>query len=49
MDINYLNIKKFFTNSSEEDEEIKSNISISNIPETPKVILIIFPIQHDFF
>ena len=49
MDINYLNIKKFFTNSSEENEEVKSNISISNIPDTPKVILIIFPIQHDFF
>ena len=49
MGINYLNIKKFFTNSSKENEEVNSNISISNIPETPKVILIIFPIQHDFF
>ena len=48
-DQGYSDVVKFFTNSSEENEEVKSNISISNIPETPKVILIIFPIQHDFF
>ena len=49
MDINYLNIKKLFSSSSEEHQQLKSNISISNIPETPKIILIIFPIQQDFF
>ena len=48
MDINYLNIKKLFSGSSEK-QQLKSNISISNIPETPKIILMIFPIHQDFF
>ena len=49
MAINYLNIKKLFSTSPDSNEKVKSNISISSIPETPKIILIIFPIQQDFF
>ena len=49
MDINYLNIKKLFSTSPKSKKKVKSNISISSIPETPKIILIIFPIKHDFF
>jgi len=42
-------IKKIFKNFSKEEKKINSKISISNNPTQPKVILIIFPINKDFF
>ena len=47
--MNIKSIKKIFKNFSEDKRKINSNISISNKPTLPKVILIIFPIEKDFF
>ena len=44
-----LNIKNFFGNSQKEDYKTNSNIVISKKPASPKTILVIFPIEHDFF
>ena len=42
-------IKKIFKNFSKEQRKINSKISISNKPTQPKTVLIIFPIDKDFF
>ena len=44
-----LNIKNFFGNSQKEDDKSSSDIVISKKPASPKTILVIFPIEHDFF
>ena len=48
--MNYsLNIKKFFTNTQPEDNNTKSNISISKKSSSPKTILVLFPFEENFF
>ena len=44
-----LNIKNFFSNSEKGTKKSKSNILISKMPSSPKTILVIFPIEQDFF
>ena len=43
------NIKNFFTNSSSNEKQAKTHISISGLPIKAKNILMIFPIKKDFF
>ena len=42
-------IKKFFKNFTKEEIKTNSKISISNQPTQPKIVLLIFPIDKDFF
>ena len=44
-----LNIKSFFGKSQKENKKVNSNIAISKKPSLPKTILVLFPIEHDFF
>ena len=42
-------VKRIFKNFSKNEDQIKSNIFISNKAKEPKFILIVFPIDKDFF
>ena len=42
-------IKKFFKNFTKQEIKTNSKISISNQPTQPKIVLLIFPIDKDFF
>ena len=42
-------IKNFFSSSDKEDKKLKSDISISKTSSTPKTILVIFPLDQNFF
>ena len=42
-------IKKIFKNFTKEEIKTNSKISISNQPTQPKIVLLIFPIDKDFF
>ena len=42
-------IKKIFKNFSKDKKSLNTNISISNQALRPKVVLIIFPIDKEFF
>ena len=42
-------IKKIFKNFSKEQSKINSNISISDNPNQAKIVLMIFPIDKNFF
>ena len=42
-------VKRIFKNFSKNENQIKSNIFISNKAKEPKFILIVFPIDKDFF
>ena len=42
-------IKNLFSSSDKEDKKLKSDISISKTSSTPKTILVIFPLDQNFF
>ena len=44
-----MNIKNIFNSSKIENNQLESNIMISKAPSSPKIILVIFPFEKDFF